>query len=181
MTEILDLLERILKKPDSTIALVAVIISLISLILSIISAAQSRKNNRLSVRPICYILPSDYEDYIAVRIQNKGTGPLITTKVEFKKGKDTIKPYLIDFMPELKSGYHWSDFSKASKIVLRPSEEKTLLEFKGDPSNPDFIHQRDKIREELSKIQINITYTSIFDEWCPFNLKYNLTWFARVK
>lgn len=174
----LDLLEGILNKPDSTIAFAAVIISMISLLLSIISAGQNRRNNRLSVRPICYILPPDYDNRIAVIIQNKGTGPLITKKIEFKKGETESKSYLIDYMPSLENGYYWSTFSKASKIVLRPSEEKILLEFKGDPAEEDFIRQRDRIREELSKIQINISYTSIFNEWCPFKLNYNLTWFA---
>ncbi len=84
-------------------------------------------------------------------------------------------------MPSLEDGYYWETFSKASKIVLRPSEEKTLLEFKGDISDSKFIKQRDEIRESLSKVELKMRYTSIFNENKPFKLDYKLTWFGRKK
>ena len=176
-----ELLQKILDDPKSTIALCALGVSFISLCLSIITSYQNRKNNRLGVRPLAYIFPPDYEDQIAVIIQNKGTGPLITKKIKFVDQNNIEKNYLIDFMPKLKEGYYWSNFSKASKIVLRPSEEKILLEFKGEITDHDFIEQRDNIREALSKIEIRMKYTSIFNEWKPFKLNYKLTWFERKK
>ena len=176
-----ELLGQILKEPKAVIALCAVIISLVSLILSIITAFQNRKNNRLSVRLIAYILPNDYEDNISVILQNKGTGPLICDHIEFVRNSKERKPFLIDFMPILEDGYYWKTFSKASKIVLRPSEEKILLCFEGDTSDPGFIKQRNLIREALKEIEIKAEYTSIFKEWIPFKLTYKLTWFGRVK
>lgn len=176
-----DLFQKILDKPDSIIALCALIVSAISLILALVSSFHNRKNNRLSVRPLAYILPPDYEDYIAVIIQNKGTGPLISKKIKFIDESNIEKKYLIDFMPELEGGYYWKTYSKTSKIILSPLEEKILLEFRGDLSVASFIRQRDKIREALSKIEIQIKYTSIFNEWCPFILNYKLSWFGRKK
>lgn len=176
-----EILKKILEEPRTTIALCAVIISLISLILSVITALQNRKNNRLGVRPLAYILPPDYEDRIAVIIQNKGTGPLITKELKFTGLNNQERNYLIDFMPDLQDGYYWTTFSKASKIVLRPSEEKTLLEFKGDISDPRFIKQRDEIRKTLSNVELKMKYTSIFNEKKPFELNYKLTWFGRKK
>ena len=177
----IELLKKILEKPDTTISLCAIIISIISLVLAIISALQNRKNNRLGVRPLAYILPPDYEDRIAVIIQNKGTGPLISKKIKFIGENNTEKNYLIDYMPPLQKEYYWSTFTKSSKIVLRPSEEKVLLEFKGDINDPKFIEQRNEIRKALSKIEIKIEYVSIFEEFCHFKLNYRLTWFAREK
>ena len=177
----MEFTKEILKNPETTLALSAVIISLISLVLSIITAFQNRKNNRLGVRPLAYILPPDYEDRIAVIIQNKGTGPLITKELKFIGMDNQEKNYLIDFMPNLKDGYYWTTFSKASKIILKPSEDKILLEFKGDISDPKFIEQRDAIRKELSKLELKMKYTSIFNERKPFELKYKLTWFGRKK
>ncbi|GAA4839580.1 hypothetical protein [Algivirga pacifica] len=176
-----EIFNKILEEPKAIIALCAVIISLISLVLSIVTAYQNRKNSRLGVRPLAYIYPPDYEDRIAVIIQNKGTGPLITKELKFTRDNNEKKSYLIDFMPDLEDGYYWETFSKASKIILRPSEEKTLLEFKGDINDPKFIKQRDEIREALSKVQLKMKYTSIFNEKKPFKLDYKLTWFGRNK
>lgn len=176
-----ELLEKILNTPETIIALCAIAISLISLILSIITTSQNRKNNRLGLRPLAYILPPDYEDRIAVIIQNKGTGPLITKKIMFLGENNVEKKYLIDFMPNLQEGYHWKTFTKASKFILRPSEEIILLEFKGDISDSNFIKQRNEIRKELNKTEIQIEYTSVFNESKPFKLKYKLTWFGRKK
>tara|TARA_Y100000815_G_C13321810_1_gene492583 strand:+ start:1368 stop:1904 length:537 start_codon:yes stop_codon:yes gene_type:complete len=175
------LLQEILDDPKATIALCAVIISFISLLLSIITSIFNRKNNRLGVRPLAYIYPPDFENRIAVILQNKGTGPLITKKIRFANENGVSKKYLLDLLPILGQGYYWSDYSKASKIVLRPSEEKVLLEFKGDHLNSGFIRNRDLIRKELSKIEIEIHYTSIFNECRPFKLKYKLSWFGRKK
>ncbi|GEO23972.1 hypothetical protein [Cyclobacterium qasimii] len=176
-----ELLQKILDDPKATIALSAVLISFISLLLSIITSIQNRRNNRLGVRPLAYIYPPDYEDRIAVIIQNKGTGPMITRTIKFTNENGTSKCNLIDFMPELEEGYYWADYSKASKIVLRPSEEKILIELKGDHMDEGFIRHREEIRRALSTIEVEIKYVSIFNEWCPFKLKYKLTWFERKK
>jgi hypothetical protein len=176
-----EILNKILTKPDSILALSALIVSIISLILGIVTSLQNRKNNRLNVKPIAYILPPDYENKIAVILQNKGIGPLITKKIEFIGENGITKNHLLDFMPNLTNEYTWSTFSKASKITLLPAEEKILLEFRGDVDDPEFIINRDNIRSELSKIQIKISYTSIFNELFPFKLSYKLSWFGRLK
>ncbi len=174
-----ELLEQILNDPNATIALCAVVISLISLMLSILTAFQNRRNNRLSVRPIAYVLPQDYENKIAVIIQNKGTGPLVSKSIKFVSQDGEERSSLLDFMPGLNQGYYWKTFSKASKIIIRPSEEKVLLEFEGDVNDPIFIEQRDSIRQALSNIQIQLNYKSIFNEYRTFKLKYKLKWFGR--
>ena len=173
-----ELLLKILEKPESIIAIFALIISIVSLGLAFYSSYQNRLHNQLGVRPLAYILPKDYEDNISVIIQNKGTGPLITKNISFNNGKET-KDYLIDFMPNLYKGYYWSTFSKAQKIVLRPSEEKVLIEFSGKLSDRDYIKQRNEIRKALGDIEINIEYTSIYKERKPFKLDYKLNWYKR--
>jgi hypothetical protein len=176
-----EILLKILEKPEYILALCALIISIISLGLAFYSSYQNRLHNRLGVRPYAYILPKDYEDNIAVIIQNKGTGPLITKTISFCKNGVDNKKYLIDFMPSLYDGYYWSTFSKAQKIILRPSEEKVLIEFSGKLTDNDFKKQRDLIRKALSEIEMNIEYTSIYNEKKPFKLNYKLDWYKREK
>ncbi len=49
----------------------------IALIFTAISLQVQRKHNKLSVKPIAIISAGDYQDELAVHVQNKGTGPLI--------------------------------------------------------------------------------------------------------
>lgn len=65
-----ETLEIILEKSRTIISFSVTLISMIALVLFVITAFQNRKNNRLGVRPLAYILPSDYEDRIVVIIQN---------------------------------------------------------------------------------------------------------------
>ena len=51
------------------------IVSICALVVAYITYTSSKKHNYLSVKPIAYILPQDYEDKICVILQNKGTGP----------------------------------------------------------------------------------------------------------
>lgn len=58
----------------------ALFVSVLSLGFSIYFSVKSREHNRLSVRPMPYILQPDYQDRIAVIVQNNGTGALILLK-----------------------------------------------------------------------------------------------------
>jgi hypothetical protein len=175
------LLQEILDDPNSVLALCAVLISIISLFIAFFSAYQNRLNNRLSKLPIGYILPLDYEEVISVTLQNNGTGPLITTSIEFSNGKNVTKNALIDFMPTLSDNFQWETFSEARKIILKPSDTKVLIKFKGNPSDVNFVTQRDEIRKALADITIKVNYKSVFNECRSKNLTYKLTWFNRIK
>lgn len=158
------------------------LISLLGLVIALITFFSSRKHNRLSVKPIAYILPQDYEDKICVILQNKGTGPLISTNIDFKNEKtNKSEKSLINHMPSLKNNYHWRNFSKAQKFILSPNESKILLELDGKLDDKDFIENRDLIRKELANIIVNIKYTSVYNEFWKQDLKYKLDWYARSK
>jgi hypothetical protein len=158
------------------------IISILGVVIALITFYSSRKHNRLSVKPIAYILPQDYEDKICVILQNKGTGPLISTFINFKDVKiNKNEKSLINHMPSLKNDCKWRNFSKAQKFVLSPNESKILLELDGNIGDKDFIENRDLIRKKLADIEVNIKYTSIYNEYFKQDLKYKLDWYARSK
>ncbi|MEH6537296.1 MAG: hypothetical protein V7719_12940 [Psychroserpens sp.] len=71
----------------------------------------------------------NYDKTVKVILQNKGTGPLILKDIKFNRANNNSNNSLIDFMPHLSDGYYLSTFTKASKVILRPSEEIILLEF----------------------------------------------------
>lgn len=76
--------------PQTEIAGIALIVSICSIILGVIALAIQRDHNRKSVKPICSILRSDYEDRISVRIKNAGVGPLIVEKISVINGSDSL-------------------------------------------------------------------------------------------
>lgn len=155
-----------------------IIISIFSLFISFLLFFQTKRHNYLSVKPIAYILPKDYEDYICVVLQNKGTGPLITKSIKFiNKITNEEKPFLIDFMPQLLGGHHWSNFSKATEYTLIPNEDKILIEY--NPTN-DKIGKTNKenIRKALKSIEIIIEYQGIYGENTEI-IKKSLNWYGR--
>ncbi|MEJ8591483.1 hypothetical protein JSO54_09575 [Riemerella anatipestifer] len=167
-----------IEKPEILVAILALIVSIIGVFISIWTIKSTQKHNKLSVKPIIYILPQDYEDKICVNIQNKGTGPLIVKKIifydnELKKNSKS----LVDLMPELEY-YYWSNFSNAENFVLSPGETKILLELTGDLSDRVFTYNRDLVRKKLSKINIQIEYTGIYEDE-NLNIIYDLKWYDR--
>lgn len=158
---------------------IGIIVSISALFIAVFTFYQSKKHNYLSVKPIANILPQDYEDKICVILQNKGVGPLITKSIKFKNKYTNIeKSYLIDFMPDLTENYSWSNFSKASKYILTPNEDKILLEFTSPNIDNGFEKNRTVIRQALKDIKIIIEYTGIYNEKVE-TLEYELKWYNR--
>ncbi len=174
------LINQIIAEPASIIATAALLVSIISLYVSIVTIRQTRKHNRLSVKPICYVFPPDFEDWVAVVIQNKGVGPLITKSTKFYDENNNIKKYLIDLMPTLPDGYYWSNFTKNDHFVLAPNDEKILIELKCNENDKTFQETRDLIRKKLSQITMEYEFTDIYGQKFP-TIIHSLTWFGRSK
>ena len=99
------------------------ITSICALIVAYVTFATSKKHNYLSVKPIGYILPQDYDDDLCVILQNKGTGPLISKSIKFINDiTKEEKKYLIDFLMD--KNIH---FDKKQKIIeLNKNESKYI-------------------------------------------------------
>ncbi|MFN1215927.1 hypothetical protein ACKW6Q_02965 [Chryseobacterium kwangjuense] len=166
----------LIDNPEIAIAFLALIVSIIGVFISIWTIRSSQKHNKLSVKPIAYILPQNYEDKICVNIQNKGTGPLIVKKIEFIDLKTKVKTKsLVESMPNLQN-YHWSNFSSAKEFVLSPNETKIMLELTGEIDDEIYIFNRELIREKLSTIEIYLEYTGIYGDK-NIIFRYLLDWY----
>lgn len=155
------------------------IIAICACIVAYITYSSSKKHNYLSVKPIAYILPQDYENKICVIFQNKGTGPLITKSVKFINDKTKVeKKYLIDFMPVLVKEQKWNNFSKSQKYILTPNEDKVLLEFSKTKKSKSFKKNKLLIRNALKDIRVVITYSGVYDENVE-TLDFKLKWYGR--
>jgi hypothetical protein len=122
-----------------------------------------RRHNQLSVKPLGDFYLSNFESKLAVTIENRGNGPLIIKS--FQAVRDGIsKPNLLDWMPQLPPGILWSNYAKDLEgTALRPSESVPLIEFSLDTQNREHTAQRDRIRQSLAKITVELHYTDIYD------------------
>lgn len=166
--------------PDAVIALGALAISIASIVLTLVTIIQTRKHNHLSVKPLCHIHPPDYEDRVAVIIQNHGIGPLVTKSIKFCDESNEVRTYLVDLMPPLPTDYYWTNFTKSDTFVIPANNEKILIELSGNHNDANFRNLRDSVRKTLSSITLEYEFTDIYGRRFPKKI-YKLSWFGRSK
>ena len=155
------------------------ITGIIALIFTAISLQVQRKHNRLSVKPIAIISAGDYQDELAVHVQNKGTGPLIIKELSFTDENGKTKKAIIDFFGSDFKGVVWSTFvADIDGWAILPNETKTLIKLNGDSTDKDFVRVRDKVRKVLAQIQVELLYQDIYENNMPKKVR-KLDWFAR--
>jgi hypothetical protein len=170
------------ENPDTVSALAAMIsvfVAFVAILLTVISLSMQRRHNIMSVTPIAYINPINYENSIAVEIRNSGTGPLRITRFEAKDKNGHSAEDLIGLMPKLPNGICWETFfSNLKDFSIIPSQSLTLLKLSGKVEDPNYCEIRDTIRKRLSEIEITLTYRDIYGRKMPKEHK-DMKWFAR--
>jgi hypothetical protein len=138
-----------------------------------------RKHNKLSVKPIAIVSVADYENELAVRLQNKGTGPLIIKNLSFTDSSGKIEKSIIDFIDSSFKNVVWSTFvADIGGWAILPNETKTLIELNGDSADKEFVRVRDKVGKVLAQIQVELLYQDIYENDMPKKIR-KLDWFAR--
>ena len=156
----------------------AIFVSLVSLGTSIYFSWCARDHNRRSVKPLPFILTSDYEDRIRVSIQNNGTGPLILQKAQAKL-PDGRSGHLIDLIPEPPTDFRFSNFNRVQQFrAIRPGEQTDLLDAPIDLKNAAHMAYRDWLRKSLGEMTVELTYTDIYETRFPI-YSWPLRWFHR--
>jgi hypothetical protein len=154
------------------VSICAIIIALASLVVTIWQGIITRTHNKLSVKPIPDILTSNFENRIAVIIENNGTGPLIIKTFRALVGNKS-KSNVIDWMPIIPEGYYWSNWLRNFEdCAIKPFESKLLLEFKLNEKDDKQCKIRDDIRNSLSKMSIEFEYTDIYNTKMYFPTRF---------
>lgn len=157
----------------------AIFIAVATLAVTIWQGIITRKHNILSVKPIPDILISNFENRIAVTIENKGTGALIIKSFRAYCGNES-KSNIIDWMPILPNGIYWSNWLRDFEgSALKPLESKVLLEFTLDHKNNNQAEARDIIRKSLSKISVEFEYTDVYNNKMNFPLHFLSSTFGK--
>lgn len=161
------------------------ILAIIGLYITVALAYLSDKWNKTSilnqertVRPVGRIVFGNYEDVIEVKIRNNGLGPMIISSMKVIKN-GISKNTLIDWMPELPDDVSWTDYvGDISGFSLSPNQELNLIKFEVNEEYWKEEEFRDKLRNELSDIEIMIEYKDIYDKEMP-ELTRKLDWFKQ--
>ncbi len=168
-------------KPEIVVSICAVFISVLSLVLSAYYGWCTRDHNRRSVKPLPYVSPSDFENLISVRLWNYGNGPLILKDVIARGNQDGVSGHLVDLLPELPDGLYFNSYVKILRgRAIPPGGRLTLVEFSPDVNDIKAIAYREKLRDALGRLSVDVDFTDIYD---TAFLTYNrdLTWFHRTK
>lgn len=155
------------------------VIAFFALIFTAITLRVQRKHNRLSVKPIAIISAADYENELAVYLQNKGTGPLIIKELSFIIQDGRKENALIDFFDSDFDNVSWSTFVKdINGWAILPNESKTLIKLNGYPEDEEFLLLRERVRRVLAPIQVELLYQDIYENDMARKVR-KLDWFAR--
>ena len=135
----------------------AVIISTLSLVLTIVTSSLQIRHNKNSIKPIADIRVQDYENMIAIRIENVGTGPLVVKKLRFIRDNDNREySSLIEMMPSINEP--WVTFFEEADGWKIPVDRKIdLIEL-----NPLLEKTKESVRRALSTITVLLTYTDVY-------------------
>ena len=152
------------------ISFLALIVSIISIIYSVKYSKMQMEHNVNSVRPISSIVLNDYEDKIAVIINNDGTGPLIIKKFIAKNMKEE-KSSLIELMPHINQP--WTTFIETIDCrTISVGKKLVLIEM-----TPLSFNAKQSVRDALSKITIYLEYEDIYGN--KFKDERKLEFFGR--
>jgi hypothetical protein len=124
-----------------------------------------------------YILQPDYDNRIAVSIQNNGTGPMILQKVEAKTDKGV--GHLMDLIPPIPGYMHFTNFNRIVQArPIRPGDHVDLLELQINQNDDAAVKYRDDLREALGDMTLELTITDVYET--RFNVySHKLDWFHR--
>jgi hypothetical protein len=137
-------------------------------------------SQRLSVRPIGVIILDDYEDRIAVIIENRGTGPMLIDEFcVLRDGKVVVKNSLVyaGGLP-FDENYTVNFVAGINGIVLLPTQTVLLLQAEGSATDESFTKYRTSLREYLSKLTFQVKYHDVYQKSQAPTVRTG-AWFAR--
>jgi len=164
---------------STIVAICALFVAIVSLVASIYFSWCARDHNRRSVKPLPFVLQSDFEDRIAVAIRNNGTGPMILQRVQAKNSTDGRSGHLIDLIPEPPAGLFFSNFNRVHQIrAIRPGDQVDLVDPPIVADDATAVAYRDELRKALGHMTVEVTYSDIYETRFPV-YAIKMGWFHR--
>lgn len=151
---------------NTVIAVAASVIALAALFVSIHQGIQSRKHNRLSVRPAFNLVKDISKDtaHPGVFLTNKGLGPGVVKEVQIKVGDNWLAVQSVkdwrNALQRLGLNVEWVKWiAIESGSVIAPNDHLSLLTIVDGPTGES---NKEKFRSFLEKVKIRIRYESMY-------------------
>lgn len=149
------------------------VIALCALAFSIWQGIQTRKHNKLSVRPHFTIwTKSDVlKGFFAIELTNNGIGPAliekflvtIDSKVISGQGTEPIEKGFRMIFPDLQYTFRYGSFSKGYSIAAKDKFTIANIQFSEPYPSPEFL------KLAYTRLNFQITYKSFYEEHFIFN------------
>jgi len=165
----------ILDNADTVANIVTATAGIAAIIVAIVFSRLQQTHNINSVRPICEIDCSDYENLIAVKILNVGTGPMTISSLQCVQG-DKKSSVLLDLMPD--KNIVWDDYMEnVDGRTIPVNGEITLIEKSFDDDSFNNENIKNDLRTILMNITIHVEYKDIYKK--TFTKTRKLDFFGR--
>ena len=141
----------------------AMIISTLSFIITMKFNKRQIEHNRNCLKPICSIGLTNYENFISVRIENNGMGPLIIKSIKCvneSTGESTDEGSLYKLLPEelQRKNFHRILIRLGMSSSISVNGKKYLLSISLEDEET-----RRLLRECLKDITVSVEYTDIYN------------------
>jgi len=146
-------------------AVAAVCISIVSMSFAKNFSKRQIEHNKNSVLPICSIYHTNYANFISVRIENNGTGPLIIKNLRCIHKDETTgvteeSQTLFELLPEeIKKEKFYRVFARAGAEKLSITAGKKLFLLSISLSDNVLV---ETLRNRLKNITVCVEYTDIY-------------------
>lgn len=144
------------------IDVLTLIIAFGALLTSIATYHKQNKHNELSVLPICEIYTENFDDYMAVNIENRGLGFMKINDVYFEKNSHKYNN-LIDIIED-RTDLSYNLLFK--KHVIKADEQLKLI-YVAKPSQK----VKKTIIENLDGVIVRISYSDAYNKTYSFSLE----------
>ena len=157
---------------------ISTFIAVLSLVVTLYFSWRSRQHNRYSVRPLPFVRQPDYENRIAVAVENNGTGPMILKSAKAKAEGGTPND-LVYLVPQPPAGLMFRNFNTVTQPrAIRPGDSIDLIDLELDLAKPTEKAYQNELRKSLGHLTLELHYTDVYrTRFAPYVLPLN--WFHR--
>lgn len=168
--------------------IIAPIIAFLGIIITYTLSQNNKKTNltllkrkEMEQRPLLYVSYDDYENYIEIKISNKGIGPAVIQEYIVKNTRTGVKyDSFYNILKEINLQSFTYYTGDMSKLIMSPNEEKYLFiqdRRKENESEEDLVIEL--IRNKICDLKIIIKYQGIYEKGENYTFERSLKWFGR--
>lgn len=162
-------------RPQSIIALSALLLSLCGLFIAVYEASLIRREQRTSVWPYVEVSVSVSDERVLISVRNAGVGPARIRAAAVSRAGETMSGWA-ELLRQVGAGAEPVDYYYSllqGRVLPRDSEEETIFRIgvEGGPAAQELLAP---LRREIlgGSVDVTLCYCSVYDECWTASLQY---------